>query len=102
MFRRSFIQRVTSVVGAGGLVAVKAEPAVAHKTITYSVKGFSCAACALGLEVMLRQQRGVVTAKASYPSGIVVVGFDPALISDGSIQEVIKSGGFRVEEAPKD
>jgi len=60
MFRRSFIQRI-AVAGTGvGLAAVTAMEVSQNKTITYRVKGFSCPTCAVGLDTMLQQQKGVV------------------------------------------
>jgi copper chaperone CopZ len=101
MFRRTFIQRVTAVAGASGLVITETAKAAENKTLTYKIKGFSCVTCAVGLEVMLRQQKGIARAKASYPDGTVVLGFDPDLITESSIKQFITDTGFTVVE-PKD
>ena len=66
------------------------------RSITYEVKGFSCITCATGLEVMLRQQKGVARANASYPEGRVVIGFDEALVSEDKLKSFIVECGFRV------
>jgi copper chaperone CopZ len=92
MFRRDFLQRVT-VAGASGLVTIKGE-AKAITTVKFRVKGFSCVTCAVGLEVMLRERPGITRAKATYPSGIVVIGFNPKLITEDSIKEFIRGKGF--------
>jgi copper chaperone CopZ len=97
MFRRDFIQRLT-VAGASGLAIIKNTEAMGVTTVTCKVKGFSCITCAVGLEVMLREQRGIARAEASYPDGTLVVGFDPDLISESSLLEFIKSKGFMAEK----
>lgn len=97
MFRRDFLQRIT-VSGAGGLTAIKSTKAIVVAMATYSVKGFSCVTCAVGLEVMLREQRGVVRVTASYPDATVVIGFDPDLITESSLLEFITSKGFMAEK----
>jgi copper chaperone CopZ len=104
MDRRRFLGRVMtgvagttvgiSVAGAG-LHLGEASPRETRK-IVYEVKGFSCITCATGLEVMLRQQKGVVRASASYPDGTVVVGLDENVISEENLREFIVGCGFTV------
>jgi hypothetical protein len=43
---------------------------------------------------MLRERPGITRAKATYPSGIVVIGFNPKLITEDSIKEFIRGKGF--------
>ena len=52
------------------------------RMVAYGVKGFSCETCATGLEVMLRRQKGVVRASASYADARAVIGFDENLTSE--------------------
>jgi Cu+-exporting ATPase len=94
MDRRKFICG-TGAVGAAGLTAADA---VAKETtaVTWKVKGFTCITCAVGLEVMLRQQKGVTRAKASYPQNSVVIGFDGKLTSEKALKEFIAGCGFSV------
>ena len=66
------------------------------RTVAYGVKGFSCETCATGLEVMLRRQKGVVRASASYADARVVIGFDENLTSEDTLKEFIASCGFTV------
>jgi copper chaperone CopZ len=98
MFRRDFIQRLTIAAGAGSLASAETIVAAEGTLITFSVKGFSCVTCAVGLEVMLRQQKGVKRAKASYPDGTIAVRFDPGLITEGSLLEFIKGQGFMADK----
>jgi copper chaperone CopZ len=96
MFRRNFIQRIT-VGGAGGLAAIGAAEAGEKKTVTYRVKGFSCITCAVGLEVLLRQKKGIARVEASYPKATVSIEFDPAVVTEASLKGFISEMGFTAE-----
>ena len=65
--------------------------------MTYRVRGFSCITCAVGLEVMLRQKKGVARVQASYPKATVFIEFDPGLVTEASLKEFIAEMGFSVE-----
>lgn len=93
--RREFIHRI-SAAGATGLT-VSATNSEETKIANFHVKGFTCITCAVGLEVVLREQKGIVRAKATYPEGKVVVGFDASITSDDAIKDFInKTTGFTV------
>jgi copper chaperone CopZ len=98
MFRRKFVQ----LIGAGSLASIAAVEAVGTHTVSYRVKGFSCVTCAVGLDEMLRQQKGVASSRSSYPDGLVVVRFDPKEVTDASLRTFIAGMGFTVEEAHAD
>jgi copper chaperone CopZ len=97
MVRRRFIQSMTWA-GLAAPAAVRTAQATEHRTVTYRIEGFTCIACAVGLETMLRQQKGIVRATASYPKANVQIEFNPAEISDKSIRGYIAEMGFRVAE----
>jgi hypothetical protein len=97
MFRRDFIQRLTVAAGAGGLVAAGAAEG-GGRAVTYKIKGYSCVTCAVGLEVMLRQQKGVLRAKASYPDANVAIVFNPELVTEETLRAFIKDKGFSVDD----
>ena len=97
MFRRSFIQRITCA-GVAGLATSAATKAGQHKSVTYRVTGFSCVTCAVGLEALLRRQNGITRADAKYPSGMVHIDFDPALISEKMLKSYIAEMGFGVAD----
>ena len=99
MFRRQFVQLI-SLAGAGGLAATVAEAASEASTVTYRVKGFSCITCAVGLDAMLQHQEGVTWSRSSYPDGIVVIKYDPGVVTDKALKSFIADMGFTVEEAP--
>src|SRR5579875_2027909 len=94
MFRRRFMENI-----AGGLATVVRAKAGQHRTVVYEVKGFTCVTCAVGLETLLRRQKGVARAQASYPDGIVRIEFDPNLVSDELLRGFISEMGFRVAKA---
>ncbi len=98
MIRRRFIQLIT--LGTGSLATIGAVGAIEStekKTVTYRVAGFTCITCAVGLEVMLRQEKGVSWAKASYPDANVVIKFDPKEVTEDSLRTYISSMGFKAE-----
>jgi copper chaperone CopZ len=97
MFRRHFMQRIT-FAGAGGLASIGTMEAREIRTVIYRVKGFSCVTCAVGLETMLRLQKGIARAKASYPDGEAIIEFDPKLVTDNWLKAFIADTGFTVEE----
>jgi copper chaperone CopZ len=95
MIRRRFIQLIT--LGTGSLATIGAIESTEKKTVTYRVTGFTCITCAVGLEVMLRQEKGVAWAKASYPDANVVIKFDPKEVTEDSLRTYISSMGFKAE-----
>ena len=98
MFRRQFFQLMT-LVGAGQLATITTAKASETKTVTYSVKGFSCVTCAVGLDAMLQRQKGIVWTRSTYPDGTVVIKFDPEKLTDSSLQAFIAEMGFTVAKA---
>jgi copper chaperone len=96
MLRRKFI-RLMTVAGAGGVAALGTLEAGDTRTVTYHVKGFTCITCAVGLETLLRQQKGVVWAKASYPDASATIRFQPASVTEDQLKAYIAEMGFTAE-----
>jgi copper chaperone CopZ len=96
MLRRRFIQLLT-VAGASSLATGRPVEASDTSTVTYKVKGFTCITCAVGLETLLRQQKGVVWAKASYPDASAAIKFQPATITEDQLKAFISDMGFTAE-----
>lgn len=96
MLRRRFIQLMT-IAGAGGLATLNTLEAGDAKTVAYTVKGFTCITCAVGLETLLRQEKGVLSAKASYPDASVVIRYQPATITENQLKGFIADMGFTAE-----
>ncbi|MGA8273638.1 MAG: heavy-metal-associated domain-containing protein [Candidatus Sulfotelmatobacter sp.] len=97
MFRRQFV-KVLAAVGTGSLASIMAAQAEGNETVTYRVKGFSCVTCAVGLDAMLKQEKGVTWSKSSYPDAIVIIKFDPKVVNEKSLKAYIAEMGFTVEE----
>jgi copper chaperone CopZ len=87
------MQRMTL---AGGLASVGTAESRQNRTVTYRIKGFSCVTCAVGLETMLRQQKGIARATASYPHAQVTIEFNPEAVTDAWLRAFIGDMGFVV------
>lgn len=100
MQRRRFVQMMT-LASAGTLAAIEAAHATHHSgettTVSYRVRGFTCVTCAVGLETMLRQQKGVKWVKATYPDALVVIQYDPASVTEPALRGFISELGFTAE-----
>jgi hypothetical protein len=107
MNRRRFIYKFTAASAAGAAASVALAPSQIPaqaessqlrgsetRSVTYRVKGFICATCAVGLEAMLRGFRGVTRATASYPACEVVIGFDERLTDENALEAFIAECGF--------
>jgi copper chaperone CopZ len=90
-----------TLAGAGTLAAVEAVHAVQTTTVSYRVKGFTCVTCAVGLETMLREQKGVKWAKATYPEALVTIKYDSSTVTEPALRGFISELGFTAEEADK-
>ena len=93
MIRRRFIQLAASV-SVGGLTALAASE---RKTVTYRMQGFTCITCAVGLDVLLERQKGVISAHSSYPDARTTIVFHPELVSEAALKAAIEEMGFHAE-----
>ena len=97
--RRAFLHNIAAA-GATSATVTSNATAADTRTARFHVKGFTCITCAVGLQVVLREQKGIAQARATYSDGIVFVRFDPALTSESVIKEFINTTtGFTVAEA---
>jgi copper chaperone CopZ len=96
MFRRRFLQLCVPV-SAGALAVLKIKRTVPAKSVVYQVKGFTCITCAVGLDTMLRRQKGILSSESTYPEGKVVVQFYPDHVDESSIRRFIADTGFAVQ-----
>jgi len=90
MIRREFIQGIAGGLGS----AAAATSAVKTKTVTYRIEGFTCVTCAVGLDALLKDQKGVVRSKSSYPDRTAVIEYRPDLINEQQIEAFIRELGF--------
>lgn len=86
-----------TLAGVGTMAAAELAHAGETKTASYHVKGFTCVTCAVGLETMLREQKGVKWVKASYPQAQVIVKYDPAAVDEAQLRGFISELGFTAE-----
>jgi len=90
--------RRMAFAGAASLASIGAAEGGQNKTVIYRVKGFTCVTCAVGLETLLRRQKGIARAEASYPDGTVRIDFDPGLLTGKALKGFISEMGFTVAE----
>jgi Cu+-exporting ATPase len=91
MIRRNFIQWIS------GLAAAGAAGASQSRTVTFHVTGFSCITCAVGLDTLLRRQKGVVRSDSSYPNASATIEYNPDLVTEETIKRLIGEMGFGAE-----
>ena len=91
MIRREFIQGIACGLGA----AAAANAAMQTKSVTYTIEGFTCVTCAVGLDTLLKDQKGIVQSKSSYPGRTAVIEYRPDLINEEQIKAFIQELGFR-------
>jgi len=100
MRRRSFIQ---TLAGSGAGVALlklgtPQKRLAENASVAWTVKGFTCVTCAVGLQTILEKHEGIARVKAEYPSGKVEIGFDSNVIESREIKRLIEETGFTVTE----
>jgi copper chaperone len=108
MIRRQFIKLATlsgatGLASFGALDALREDPTPAGakqtRTVTWHVRGFTCVTCAVGLETLLRREKGVVAADATYPQGMVTIQYHPDLVNEDALRSAIARLGFTAEKA---
>ena len=97
MQRRRFVQMMT-LAGVGTVAAAELARAGETKSVVFRVRGFTCVTCAVGLETMLREQKGVRWVRATYPDSQVTIRYDPSSIDEVQLRAFISELGFTAEE----
>jgi copper chaperone CopZ len=101
MQRRRFVQMLT-IAGAGTLAAIETPRFGETRTVSWHVNGFTCVTCAVGLETMLQQRKGVKWVKATYPEAMVTLKYDPRSVTPEQLRSLIADLGFRVDSIQPD
>lgn len=91
------MQKLT-LASVGGLADTRLSQAAVLKTVVFRIKGFSCITCAIGLETLLRQKKGVLNANASYTKSNVRIQFYTFVVTEIQIRQYIEEMGFAVVE----
>lgn len=96
MVRRQFIQGI-----ACGLGARQAAGNAKTRNVIYHVEGFTCITCAVGLDTLLKEEKGIVRSQSSYAERTSAIEFDPGLIKEEQIRARIQEFGFEASYYPK-
>lgn len=64
------------------------------QTITLAIAGMHCASCAMNIDGELEDTNKISAVNTSYAKAQTVVEFDPALISEQEIKDLIKKVGY--------
>lgn len=65
-----------------------------NQTITFNVGDMHCQSCPKLIQLDLRQKMGVVAASASLDTKLVVVEYDPTVVSPEELISTIKDSGY--------
>ncbi|MGB7189703.1 MAG: hypothetical protein WBD10_06175 [Acidobacteriaceae bacterium] len=106
MIRRQFLKlaaltSATGLASIGTLDALEHQPTGETKTVHWRVRGFTCPTCAVGLETMLKRQKGVKSVQATYPEAIVTIQYFPAQIKEAFLRGFISNLGFTASAEQK-
>ena len=95
MQRRRFMG-ILPLLGMGSIVPTALLRAADKDTSTvkYSIRGFTCITCAVGLETLLQREHGVVSAKASYVPATAVIEYHPKMVDADKLRAFIEDAGF--------
>lgn len=105
MHRRNFMKALAGGSASAALINLEARaktPAenksIGNATVAWTVKGFTCITCAVGLQTILQREKGIAKVTAEYPSGKVQVAFDSHTITPAQIKGLIEKAGFKVQD----
>lgn len=70
----------------------------ALKKATLQLKGMSCASCAQTIEKALNKANGVKMAQVNFAAEKAYVEFDPGIIDEGKLADVVRGTGYDVKE----
>jgi copper chaperone CopZ len=96
MVRRQFIQGIACGLGVG-----QAAGSTKTRTVTYHIEGFTCITCAVGLDTLLKEEKGIARSQSSYPDRTATIEFNPDVIQDEQIRARIQGFGFKASYYPK-
>ena len=100
MHRRNFIRAMAGGGAGMALLSLEAKDKApsASASVAWTVKGFTCVTCAVGLQTILERQKGIAKVTAQYPSGSVQVAFDSRAVTPVEIRGLIEKAGFTVQD----
>lgn len=68
------------------------------QTKEYSLQGMDCESCAVSIEMLLKNQRGVQSAHVSFDDKKAVIAFDDAQFNFTEVEKVIHPMGYTISE----
>ncbi|MDE1953524.1 MAG: heavy-metal-associated domain-containing protein [Betaproteobacteria bacterium] len=73
------------------------------KTVTFKVTGMHCNGCAGLIQGLLQRQEGVKACTTSFEDSFVRAAFDPALVDEKTLRELIEMAGYKLvsQDAPR-
>ena len=69
---------------------------MATQNITLSVSGMHCSSCVRRIERALGVTQGVSSVKVDMIGGKASVVYDPGIVTDGALKEIVRQLGFVV------
>ena len=64
---------------------------------TFTIGGMHCDGCAQRIKTLLEKQPGVRDAQVSFSSGLADVGYNPQVMTESKLVEIIDGAGFAVQ-----
>ena len=77
--------------------AAQNSTAAAVSTITLTVDGMTCAACAKALAASFRKASGVVSAEVDYTKKQAAIAYDPGKQSGESLRGLVRQAGYQCQ-----
>ncbi len=68
------------------------------QTKKYSISGMDCGGCAVSIEMFLKNQPGVKSAKVSFENKEAVIEFDAAAFNFKEVEKIIQAMGYGLNE----
>jgi len=68
------------------------------QTKKYSIKGMDCGSCAVSIEMLLKNQAGVKSAKVDFDSKEATIEFDDTQFQFKEVEKIINQMGYTLTE----
>jgi len=68
------------------------------QTKKFSIQGMDCGSCAVSIEMLLKNQPGVKSAKVSFDDKEAVIEFDDSEFRQKEVEKIINQMGYKLIE----
>jgi Cu+-exporting ATPase len=65
--------------------------------VVFKIIDMHCTSCSITIDGDLEDAEGITSARTSYAKAVTEVEFDPKIINETEIREIIKATGYTVE-----